>query len=57
LKKGDEIIQAVKGVTVSGNYFKVLKEIKGMGDTIHPDSQKTFFAPLIVFGGMTVGGQ
>ncbi len=57
LKKGDQIIQPVKGVTVSGNYFKVLNQISGMGDTVHADSNKTFFAPLMVFGGMTVGGQ
>ena len=57
LKKGDQIIQPVKCVTVSGNYFKVLNQISGMGDTIHADSNKTFFAPMMVFGGMTVGGQ
>lgn len=57
LKKGDEIIQAVKGVTVSGNYFKVLNQISGFGDKTHSDSNKTFFAPLMVFEGMTVGGQ
>ncbi|MCO4795135.1 MAG: TldD/PmbA family protein [Bacteriovoracaceae bacterium] len=57
LKKGDKVIQSVKGVTISGNYFKVLNEISGIGNTLHASSENTFFSPTIVFEGMTIGGQ
>lgn len=56
LKRGDEIIQAVKGITVSGNFFKVLNEISGIGNQAHTSSGRTFFAPTIVFEGMNIGG-
>jgi PmbA protein len=31
LMRGDEIVQAVNGITVAGNFYKMLKEIEGIG--------------------------
>lgn len=57
LKNGDEIKQVVRGVTVSGNFFDVLRNIKQMGNQTRTDSQRSMFAPMIRFGGMRVGGK
>lgn len=56
LKEGDEIIKPVAGITISGNFFDLLKEIKDMGDTHHSDSGQSFFAPTIRFGGLKLAG-
>ena len=56
LKKGQEIVQAVKEVTISGNYFTLLNSIAAMGNQVHVDSGASFFAPCIMFEGITVAG-
>ena len=57
LKEGDNIITPVAGITISGNFFDLLKEIQMMGDVSHSDSGRSFFAPTIRFGGLKVAGK
>lgn len=54
-KNGDRI-KPVKGITVSGNYYKLLKNIKAFGEEIKPTSGYSFFAPLIRFTDVSVAG-
>lgn len=49
-------VQPVKGVTVSGNFHKLLLDIKIIGDTIHATSDNSFFAPILRFEKMSVAG-
>jgi PmbA protein len=56
LKKNGEIIQAVKGVTLAANYFKMLNQITAIGDSMKSNSSKTFFTPHIRFEGLSVAG-
>lgn len=48
--------QPVRGITVAGNFYRMLKEIAAIGDTVHADQPKSFFAPLIRFDGLRVAG-
>lgn len=48
--------QPVKGVTVSGNFHKLLLDINILGDKIHSTSDNSFFSPLIRFEKMSVAG-
>jgi len=48
--------QAVRGITVAGNFYKMLQEIEAIGDTIHSDHSHSFFAPLIRFDKLSVAG-
>jgi PmbA protein len=57
LKEGDEIIEAVAGITISGNFFELLKEIKMMGNTTQATSSMGFFSPLIRFAGLKIAGK
>jgi len=56
LCRNGEIISAVKGVTVSGNFHKMLLDIKLIGDTILSNNDKSFFAPRLRFEGISVAG-
>ena len=56
LKEGDEIIQAVSGITVSGNFFSLLKEIKDIGNVTHGTTSLDFFSPIIRFAGLRIAG-
>lgn len=49
-------VKAVKGVTISGNFHKMLLDIKNIGNTIHSNSEKSFFSPTIRFEKMSVAG-
>lgn len=56
LKEGDEIIQAVKGVTVAGNFHQMLKEISLVGNELFTTSYRSFFAPTLRFQDMSIAG-
>ncbi|MFZ4714607.1 MAG: TldD/PmbA family protein [Bacteriovoracaceae bacterium] len=49
-------LEPFKGVTISGNYFDLIKDIAGIGDQVHPDNDHTFFAPVIRFPNISVAG-
>jgi PmbA protein len=49
-------VQPVKGVTVSGNFHKMLLDINIIGDTVLSTHDKGFFAPRLRFEKMSVAG-
>jgi PmbA protein len=55
LMKDGERQQAVKGVTISGNFYKMLSHISLMGDKVEEDDL-IFFSPLIRFASLKVAG-
>lgn len=56
LCKNGERVQPVRGITVAGNFYQMLQAIEAIGDTIHADHGKSFFAPLIRFAKLSVAG-
>lgn len=56
LYENGEMVQAVKGVTISGNFFNMLKNISSLGDTLHASTGKTFFSPTVRFTDISVAG-
>ena len=56
LVRDGEKVQAVRGVTISGNFHKMLLDINKIGDTIHATSDKSFFAPVFRFEQMSIAG-
>jgi PmbA protein len=49
-------VQSIKGVTISGNFHKMLLDINLIGDTIHTTTEKSFFSPIFRFENMSVAG-
>jgi PmbA protein len=56
LWKNGEMIQAVRSITISGNFYQALKDIVAIGDKSYLNSSKSFQAPIIRFGGLHVAG-
>jgi PmbA protein len=56
LCKDGQRIQPVKGITVAGNYHKMLMQIKAIGDMITPNTDNSFFLPTIRFDSVAVAG-
>jgi PmbA protein len=56
LMDGEEIIQAVNGITVAGNFYQMMKEIDGLGTELKANSSYNFFSPEIRFSNLTVAG-
>ena len=52
-----KVLYPVKGVTVSGNFHKMLASIEQAGSAIHATGDKGFFAPLIKFEKVSVAGE
>ncbi|MEW7866217.1 TldD/PmbA family protein [Aeromonas diversa] len=52
-----ERIQPVRGITVAGNFYRLLKEVEAVGNRLHHDDGKDFYAPLIRFGDLAVTGK
>ncbi|OUR94134.1 hypothetical protein A9Q84_17645 [Halobacteriovorax marinus] len=50
-------VQAVKGVTVSGNFFNALKNISHIGHALESNTSATFFSPKIRFDALSVAGE
>ncbi|MDD0852903.1 TldD/PmbA family protein [Halobacteriovorax sp. GB3] len=48
--------KVVKGVTLSGNFFKALNDITHVGDKLHSNSMGTVFMPKIVFSNLSIAG-
>ncbi|MDO2949108.1 TldD/PmbA family protein [Aeromonas simiae] len=51
-----ERIQPVRGITVAGNFYRLLKEVLAVGQHLRHDDGKGFYAPLIRFAGLSVAG-
>lgn len=56
LYEDGEIVQAVKGVTISGNFFDAIKNIRMMGDDAKMNASGNFYAPSIVFSDFSIAG-
>ena len=50
-------IQPIKGITVAGNYHKMLLNIGAIGDTLYNTNDKGLFAPLIRFSNVRIAGK
>lgn len=50
-------VKPVKGVTVSGNFYQMMKNVKIIGDQVHTTHHNDFFAPSLRFEAMSVGGE
>lgn len=49
-------IQGVKGITLSGNFFDLIRNVSGIGQTLLATTGKGFFAPEIRFSELQVAG-
>jgi len=56
LCKDGKRIQPVNGITVAGNFYKMLNGIKSTGDKTFATTGKDFFAPDIKFSALTIAG-
>ncbi|MGK4475467.1 TldD/PmbA family protein [Aeromonas molluscorum] len=50
-------VAPVRGITVAGNFYRLLGELEAVGDRLHHDDGKGFYAPLIRFGGLSIAGK
>lgn len=50
-------VQPVRGITVAGNFYRLLGELEAVGNRLHHNDGKGFYAPLIRFGGLNVAGK
>ncbi|GAL27074.1 TldE protein [Vibrio variabilis] len=50
-------VQPVRGITVAGNFYKMLKEIDAVGDTQLVNDSRSFFAPDVRFARLSIGGK
>lgn len=50
-------VKPVKGITVAGNYHKMLLNIEAIGDTLYNTNDKGLFAPLIRFSNVRIAGK
>lgn len=51
-----EIVQVVRGVTVSGNFYEAIGEIEGIGEQQFTNTSKSFIAPRVCFSRLSVAG-
>ncbi|MGY3903840.1 TldD/PmbA family protein [Aeromonas lusitana] len=57
LCRDGERVQPVRGITVAGNFYRLLGELEAVGNLLHHDDGKGFYAPLIRFGGLSIAGK
>lgn len=50
-------VQAVRGITVAGNFYQMLKEIDAVGNTLAHDYERDFYAPQIRFSRLSIAGK
>lgn len=56
LMEGHNIKHIFNQVTISGNFFDLIKEIQGIGNRLHSTPSKTFFCPKIRFSNIQLAG-
>jgi PmbA protein len=49
-------VRGIKGITLSGNFFDLIKNIEGIGNRLKASPDRGFFSPDIRFGGIKVAG-
>ncbi|WP_321462791.1 TldD/PmbA family protein [uncultured Vibrio sp.] len=50
-------VQSVRGITVAGNFYKMLQEVEAVGDIQLINDSRTFFAPDVRFARLSIGGK
>ncbi|SON51914.1 TldD/PmbA family protein [Vibrio tapetis] len=50
-------VQPVRGITVAGNFYKILQEVDAVGDTQLINDSRTFYAPDVRFARLSIGGK
>ncbi|MGF1688370.1 TldD/PmbA family protein [Photobacterium japonica] len=50
-------VQPVRGITVAGNFYQMIKAIDAVGDTLQHDHSRDFFAPIIRFNKLNIAGK
>jgi len=50
-------VQPVRGITVAGNFYKMLNQIQCIGDTPQWNWQRSSYMPAIRFAGLAVSGE
>jgi PmbA protein len=50
-------VQAVRGITVAGNFYQMLKEVDAVSNTLSNDYERDFFAPQIRFARLSIAGK
>ncbi|WP_325894406.1 TldD/PmbA family protein [Grimontia sp. NTOU-MAR1] len=50
-------IQPVRGITVAGNFYTIIKEIEAVGNTVLPNYAGQFYSPLIRFARLNIAGK
>ncbi|MCS0025798.1 TldD/PmbA family protein [Vibrio antiquarius] len=50
-------VQPVRGITVAGNFYKMLQEVEAVGDTQLINDSRTFFSPDVRFARLSIGGK
>ena len=56
LKENGQVLRPIKGITVAGNFYNMLKNIAQIGNIQHGSTHRSFFTPLIKFSDMSVAG-
>lgn len=50
-------LQPVRGITVAGNFYQMIKEIDVMSNVLHADDEHDFYAPTIRFSHLNIAGK
>ncbi|WP_062268379.1 TldD/PmbA family protein [Endozoicomonas arenosclerae] len=50
-------VQPVRGITVAGNFYKMLNEIDAMGSVLETSQSRNFYSPVIRFARLSIGGK
>ncbi len=50
-------IQPVRGITVAGNFYQMLKEVDALGSVLESNDGGSFFAPKVRFSRLSIGGK
>lgn len=56
LVKNGKRAQAVRNITISGNFYELIQNIGAIGKTIHSDEGRMFFSPQMRFEGISIAG-
>ncbi|WP_418642328.1 TldD/PmbA family protein [Vibrio chaetopteri] len=50
-------VRPVRGITVAGNFYKMLQEVDAVGNSQLINDSRTFFAPDVRFARLSIGGK
>ncbi|WP_434139329.1 TldD/PmbA family protein [Photobacterium leiognathi] len=57
LCRNGQRIQAVRGITVAGNFYQMIKEIDAVSNVLEHDYNRSFYAPKIRFARLNIAGK